>query len=85
MEETSTDRHWLHDRLREIEGEDSGFTVVNSPLRPVVERGDPWKVDVRHHELKAFLEPLAPDVVERMEWEPVRKLATSMLDESLGS
>jgi len=89
MDESSStnDRHWLDDRLRGVRGEDSGFTVVNSPLRPVVERGDPWKVDVRHHELKAFLEPLArsEDGVARValltdvEEDPVARVQTAVL------
>ena len=87
MDDESRDDHWLDDRLRDLEGDGPGFTVVNSPLRPVVERGNPWKVDVRHHELKAFVEALRPvedgratlAVVTDVEEDPVARVQTAVL------
>lgn len=88
MEDSSgTDRHWLDDRLQGVDSQDTGFTVVNSPLRPVVERGDPWKVDVRHHELKSFMEPLVDvgdgkarvAVMTDVEEDPVARVQTAVL------
>lgn len=86
-ESSANDRNWLDDRLQAVEGSESGFTVVNSPLRPVVERGDPWKVDVRHHELKAFLEPLEAGadgearvaIMTDVEEDPVARVQTAVL------
>ena len=87
MDESSRERNWLDDRLQAIEGGEGDFTVVNSPLRPVVERADPWKADVRHHELKAFLEPLEPRddgrarvaVMTDVEEDPVARVQTAVL------
>jgi Mrp family chromosome partitioning ATPase len=87
MDDASPERNWLDDRLKHLDGGHGHFTVVNSPLRPVVERGDPWKVDVRHHELKAFVDHLQPPdeqgarvaVVTDVEEDPVARVQTAVL------
>ncbi|HKK70041.1 MAG TPA: SPOR domain-containing protein [Candidatus Krumholzibacteria bacterium] len=87
MDDASPERNWLDDRLKHLDGGHGHFTVVNSPLRPVVERGDPWSVDVRHHELKAFVDHLHPTaegearvaVVTDVEEDPVARVQTAVL------
>lgn len=63
-ESASRESHWLNERLQRLGTDDLDFGVVRSPLRPVVERSDPWQADPRRHDFSAVLPRLLPDPAE---------------------
>lgn len=60
-EPSSRDHHWLDERLRGVGVDPAELEVVRSPMRPVIERGDPWQVDVRLHDFAALILRLLGD------------------------
>lgn len=63
-EPTSHESHWLNERLQRLGSDELDFGVVRSPLRPVVERSDPWQAEMRRHDFSAVLPGVMPESVQ---------------------